>query len=127
MSATSDRRAVLDVVLSQLAAMREGDWETVRALSARELRERWSAERLAEVARAGYAPLLGSVGQRVEQVEIEDDAARCRLTLMRRDGSSLIARYELRREEDTWRVAGIALGATLTAVLSMNGGRRRRR
>jgi hypothetical protein len=120
-SATSDRRAIIDTVLVQVAALRRGDWAAAHGQLAEELRQRWSVEEFGEVARSGYGPLVASVGQRVETLTVEEDSAQLRLALMREDDSALVAHYELRREGDAWRVAGIALGASATAVVSMNG------
>ena len=121
MSTTSDRRAIIDAVLAQLAAIRRGGWGAAHGHLSEELQRRWSLEEFAEVARSGYAPLIDSVGQRVERLTVEGDVAQLRLALMQADGTTLVAHYELRREGGAWRVAGIALGASVTAVVSMNG------
>jgi hypothetical protein len=120
-SATGDRRAIIDVVLTQLAALRSDGWAAAHGHLAEELQRRWSVEEFAEVARSGYGALIASVGQRVERLTVQDDAAQLRLALTQGDGSALFAHYELRREGSSWRVGGIALGGSVTAVVSMNG------
>jgi Domain of unknown function (DUF4864) len=116
-----EREAVARVIRDQVDALRNGDWTRAYRHSARELASQLSPGEFRRMVEAGYAPLLEAAAVRVEHVELEGDAAAARLSVVAQDGGVLGARYELAREDGVWRVAGVVLGASLTAVVSLNG------
>jgi hypothetical protein len=123
MSGGDESHPAAVAALAQLAAMRRGDWAAALELATAELRARLTPARFGSTAREGYGPLLASVDQQVEQVVAEAGRAQVRIALMLGDRSAAFAIYELVDEDGEWRVAGVALGSTLTATASLNGGR----
>jgi Domain of unknown function (DUF4864) len=117
----AEREAVERVVHDQVDALRHGDWARAYRHAARGVAEQLSPEEFRRMVEEGYAPLLDAAAVRVEHVELEGDAAAARVSLVAQDGGLVGARYELAREDGVWRVVGVVLGASLTAVVSLNG------
>jgi hypothetical protein len=117
----AEREVVARVIRDQVDALRNGDWTRAYRHIAPELASQLSPGEFRRMVEEGYAPLLEAAAVRVEHVEVEGDAAAARLSVVARDGGVLGARYELAREDGVWRVAGVVLGASLTAVVSLNG------
>lgn len=122
-----EREDVAGVVRDQIDALRAGQWERAYAHAARGIAARLGLEGFRRMVEEGYAPLVDAAAARVESVDVEGDAATARVSLMAPDGGLVGARYELVREEGAWRVSGVVLGASLTAVMSLNGHARGRR
>jgi len=116
-----EREAVERVVRDQIDALRRRDWARAYRHAARGVVDQFGPEEFRRMVEEGYAPLLEAETVRVEHVALEGDAAAARLSLVAHDGGLLGARYELAREEGVWRVVGVVLGASLTAVVSLNG------
>ena len=116
-----DREAVAEVIRDQIEALRAGDWPRAFRHAVSGMAARLGPERFRRMVEEGYAPLLDSAAARVEHVEVEGDEASARVSLVAPDGSLIGARYELTREDGEWRVSGVTLGASLTAVVSLNG------
>jgi hypothetical protein len=117
-----DERAAARVILEQLAALRAGDFARAYGFAAQEIRALFDLEAFTRMVRDGYAALGASTSAEISDVRVRDDAAAVRVTGVAH-GQPFSARYEMLREEEGWRVAGVTLQATLTATVSMNGHR----
>jgi hypothetical protein len=116
-----ERDAVEAVIRDQVEALRGGDWPRAYGHAAADVASRLGPGAFRRMVEEGYQPLLEAAAMRVEQVEVDGDEAAARVSLVGPDGSLAGARYELVREDGAWRVAAVILGASLTAVISLNG------
>jgi hypothetical protein len=100
--------AMVQTVLDQLAAFRRGDWAGAYAYAAEGIRARFSLDAFRVMVTQGYGPIARSSRGSVRGVQILDP--RHGVVAVRvegQDGQLLDAVYELVREQEAWRIAGV--------------------
>ena len=104
------RDEVKAVVESQLAALRQGDFETAYRFAAEGIRRQFDARVFGLMLKRGYAPLLRHTKADVGIVHDDGDgAAQVAVTVTDRVNRSTAYRYWLVQEEEGWRISGVVL------------------
>jgi hypothetical protein len=104
------RDEVRAVVEAQLAALQSGDFATAYEFAARGIRRQFDERLFAAMIRRGYAPLLKP--DKTDLGVVRDDGegtAQVSVTVTDRQKRSTVYRYWLAKEDDVWRISGVAL------------------
>lgn len=100
--------AMVQTVLDQLAAFRRGDWAGAYGYAAEGIKARFSLEAFRVMVSHGYAPIARSSRGLVRGAQVlGPDHGVVAVRVEGQDGQLLDAVYELVREREAWRIAGV--------------------
>ena len=102
------RDEVRAVVEAQLAALREGDFETAHGFAAKGIKRQFDVRLFGLMIKRGYAPLLRQEKSDLGVVRDNGEGtAQMTVTVIDRLNRSTVYSYWLVNEEEGWRISGV--------------------
>jgi uncharacterized protein DUF4864 len=105
----SDVEQATKIVMRQLEAFRQDDYDTAYGFASAMIRERFDRPAFEAMVRGGYPEIARSVAAVVVGSQAApDDSLALLLKIRDASGRSVEAVYEMVREGDAWRINGVA-------------------
>ena len=103
-----EARAAERVVMRQLQAFREDDYDTAYTFAATVIREAFDRVAFERMVRVGYPEIARSAHASVSKHETTvDDRRYITVRILGANGVRIVATYELVREGTDWRISGV--------------------
>lgn len=104
----ADARAAEAVVLRQLQAFRDDDYDTAYTVAAAVIRQAFDRAAFERMVRTGYPEIARSAHAVVSRHETTlDDRRHVTVRIMGASGARIVALYELVREPTGWRISAV--------------------